>query len=249
MSQSEEPGVTDFVMLSEITEQSVMDNFKRRFDKDRIYTFIGNVVVAVNPYKSIDIYNDAWVRKYQNSNSYEQPPHMCVYIVSLNRCGKNLTYGMTKCSFALADAAFRDMKDRNRDQCVIITGESGAGKTEASKILMRYIAAVSKQSEGVERVKDQLLNCNPVLEAFGNATTTKNDNSSRFGKYMDIEFDFRGNPIGGKITTYLLEKSRVVAVPERERSFHIFYQLLAGAGAKELGKVYDDVPHKANFML
>ncbi|KAJ3101048.1 Unconventional myosin-Ib [Phlyctochytrium planicorne] len=207
-----ECGVEDFVLLAEITEASVCDNLKTRLAKDKIYTFIGNVVVAVNPYKPIDIYTDAWVRKYQGTNIYEMSPHI----------------------YALADAAFRDMKDRDRDQCVIITGESGAGKTEASKILMRYIAAVSRQVEGVEKVRDQLLNCNPVLEAFGNAKTTKNDNSSRFGKYMDLQFDFRGKPIGGKITTYLLEKSRVVAVPEKERSFHIFYQILSGMNGEEL---------------
>ncbi|KAJ3217621.1 Unconventional myosin-Ib [Dinochytrium kinnereticum] len=232
-------GVEDFVLLDEITEESVCENLRVRFANDSIYvsarissrvvfsisvggnrlltmvslkTFIGNVVVAMNPYKPIDIYTDKWVRKYQGSNIYEMSPHI----------------------FALADSAFRDMKDRDRDQCVIITGESGAGKTEASKILMRYIAAVSRQAEGVEKVRDQLLNCNPVLEAFGNAKTTKNDNSSRFGKYMDLQFDFRGKPIGGKITTYLLEKSRVVAVPEKERSFHIFYQLLSGLNADEL---------------
>ncbi|KAJ3112864.1 hypothetical protein HDU96_004093 [Phlyctochytrium bullatum] len=213
MEASDAPvGVEDFVLLNEITEDSVCDNLKTRFKADRIYTFIGTVVVAVNPYKPIDIYSDAWVRKYHGSNPYEMQPHI----------------------FALADAAFRDMRDRDRDQCVIITGESGAGKTEASKILMRYIAAASRQAQGVEKIRDQLLNCNPVLEAFGNAKTTRNDNSSRFGKYMDLQFDFRGKPVGGKITTYLLEKSRVVTVPNGERSFHIFYQILSGLNSKEL---------------
>mgnify|MGYP001152101811 CR=1 FL=1 len=138
------------------------------------------------------------------------------------------------CSFSVADDAYRNMRDRNVDQCILITGESGAGKTEASKIIMKYIAAVSGSSTEVDRVKDQLLNSNPVLEAFGNAKTTRNDNSSRFGKYMDLQFDFKGDPIGGIVTNYLLEKSRVVYQGQNERNFHIFYQVLRGSNAGAL---------------
>ncbi|KAJ3414276.1 hypothetical protein HDV05_006805 [Chytridiales sp. JEL 0842] len=205
-------GVADFVILPEVNESTVVDNLQTRFSADKIYTYIGNVVVATNPYKSVDIFGDSWIKKYQGTHPFEAPPHI----------------------YALADMAFRDMKDRDRDQCVIISGESGSGKTEASKILMRYIAAVSKQGDQVSRIRDLLLDCNPVLEAFGNAKTQHNDNSSRFGKYMDLQFDFRGNPMGGKVTTYLLEKSRVVACQEKERNFHIFYQLLAGSTDAEL---------------
>jgi myosin-1 len=129
--------------------------------------------------------------------------------------------------FALTDNAYSDLRFKGRNQCVIISGESGSGKTEASKVIMKYVAAVSPSGAQVDEVKTKLLKTNPVLEAFGNAKTVRNDNSSRFGKYMDIQFDFHGNPVGGNITTYLLEKARIVRQNPDERCFHIFYQLLA----------------------
>ncbi|XP_015251826.1 PREDICTED: unconventional myosin-Ib isoform X6 [Cyprinodon variegatus] len=139
--------------------------------------------------------------------------------------------------YALADEAYRSLRDQDKDQCILITGESGAGKTEASKLVMSYVAAVCGKGQEVNKVKEQLLQSNPVLEAFGNAKTVRNDNSSRFGKYMDIEFDFKGDPLGGVISNYLLEKSRVVKQPRGERNFHIFYQLLSGASDDMLKKL------------
>ncbi|XP_041372192.1 unconventional myosin-Ib-like [Gigantopelta aegis] len=200
-------GVSDVVLLYPVTEDDFIKNLQTRFEHDLIYTYIGNVVISVNPYKQLPLYTHSVIEEYRSRNIYELPPHI----------------------YAIADDAYRSMRDRNLDQCIIISGESGSGKTEASKAIMQYVAEVSGKGQEIDRVKEQLLLSNPVLEAFGNAKTAKNDNSSRFGKYMDIEFDYKGDPIGGVITNYLLEKSRVASRNPGERSFHIFYQLLSGA--------------------
>ncbi|KAE8626610.1 hypothetical protein XENTR_v10006681 [Xenopus tropicalis] len=208
-------GVGDMILLESLSEESLLVNLKERFKSDEIYTYIGNVVISVNPYKSLPIYSPEKVEEYRNCNLYQLKPHI----------------------YAVADDAYQSLRDRDRDQCILITGESGAGKTEASKLVMSYVAAVCGKGTEVNQVKEQLLQSNPVLEAFGNAKTIRNDNSSRFGKYMDIEFDFKGDPMGGVISNYLLEKSRVVKNVKGERNFHIFYQLLAGGGTELLGKL------------
>ncbi|XP_078057212.1 unconventional myosin-Ib-like [Mustelus asterias] len=216
-------GLGDMVLLDPLTDESLLSNLRIRFSNNEIYTYIGSVVVSINPYKKLPIYCQEAINKYRNCNLYELSPHI----------------------YAIADEAYRSLRDRDKDQCVLITGESGSGKTEASKFVMSYIAAVCGKGEEVNQVKEQLLQSNPVLEAFGNAKTLRNDNSSRFGKYMDIEFDFKGDPLGGVVSNYLLEKSRVVKRLKGERNFHIFYQLLAGGSPDLLKhlKVRQDCNH------
>lgn len=217
LHEDSEYGIGDFILLQELTLNSFMDNLKLRFQKNRVYTYIGEVIISLNPYKPVDIYDENYVAAYKGREIYERPPHI----------------------FAVADSAYKTMKRHCKDSCIVISGESGSGKTEASKIIMRYIAAVTNiggQKE-VERVKDILIKSNCILEAFGNAKTNRNDNSSRFGKYMDINFDFKGDPVGGHIQNYLLEKSRVVHQQRGERNFHTFYQLLYGATDGKLAEM------------
>uniref|UniRef100_A0A4W5KQ63 Unconventional myosin-Ib n=1 Tax=Hucho hucho TaxID=62062 RepID=A0A4W5KQ63_9TELE len=196
-------GVGDMVLLEPLNEDSFIENLRKRFDHNEIYTYIGSVVISMNPYRSLPIFTPEKVEEYLPG----------------------------------LDEAYRSLRDQDKDQCILITGESGAGKTEASKLVMSYVAAVCGKGQEVNKVKEQLLQSNPVLEAFGNAKTVRNDNSSRFGKYMDIEFDFKGDPLGGVISNYLLEKSRVCKQPRGERNFHIFYQLLSGASGDTLTKL------------
>ncbi|DAZ99181.1 TPA: hypothetical protein N0F65_008214 [Lagenidium giganteum] len=206
-------GVDDMVLLGSVSENSILENLKMRHAADMIYSYIGHVLVVVNPYKWLDIYDEASMKAYMHKARIDVPPHV----------------------FATAEETYRTMISEEDNQCVIISGESGAGKTEASKQIQNYIAGVSGSGAGVDKVKRTFLESNPLLEAFGNAKTLRNNNSSRFGKYFELLFDSAGRPQGGKVTNYLLEKSRVVRPGKGERNFHIFYQVLAGlpAGAKE----------------
>lgn len=210
-------GWPDFVMLDRIDEASFLKNLQDRFNQRQIYTYIGEQVVAMNPFTKVDIYGQEKMKQYVNRYMYEVAPHI----------------------YALAEDTFRQLVQQMTNQCVLITGESGAGKTEASKIFMQHIVFISGNRGvgrgmpgGAETIKQRLLDSNPVLEAFGNAKTLRNDNSSRFGKYMEIQFDGGGCPGGGNISQYLLEKSRVVVRADQERSFHIFYQMLSDSALR-----------------
>ncbi|KAL7399879.1 hypothetical protein ABVT39_003204 [Epinephelus coioides] len=163
-------GVQDFVLLENYTsEAAFIENLRKRFKENLIYTYIGSVLVSVNPYRELEIYTKNHMERYRGVNFYEVSPHI----------------------YAVADNSYRSMRTERKDQCILISGESGAGKTEASKKILQYYAVTCPASEHVQTVKDRLLQSNPVLEAFGNAKTLRNDNSSRFGKYMDIQFDFK----------------------------------------------------------
>uniref|UniRef100_A0A6Q2X3Z8 Myosin motor domain-containing protein n=1 Tax=Esox lucius TaxID=8010 RepID=A0A6Q2X3Z8_ESOLU len=200
-------GIQDFVLLDTHTsENAFLDNLKKRFNEDLIYTYIGTLLVSVNPYKQLDIYSKKQMDIYMGVNFFELPPHI----------------------YALADNAYHTMLAEANNHFILISGESGAGKTEASKKILQYYAVSCPSVSPMDRVRDRMLLSNPVLEAFGNAKTLKNDNSSRFGKYMDIQFDIQGEAVGGHILSYLLEKSRVVHQNQGERNFHIFYQLVEG---------------------
>uniref|UniRef100_A0A672JMX7 Osteoclast-stimulating factor 1 n=1 Tax=Salarias fasciatus TaxID=181472 RepID=A0A672JMX7_SALFA len=204
-------GVDDMVLLSKITEDAIVENLKKRYMDDYIFTYIGPVLISVNPFKQMPYFTEREIELYQGAAQYENPPHI----------------------YALTDNMYRNMMIDGENQCVIISGESGAGKTVAAKYIMGYISKVSGGGSKVQHVKDIILQSNPLLEAFGNAKTVRNNNSSRFGKYFEIQFSRGGEPDGGKISNFLLEKSRVVSQNENERNFHIYYQLMEGANAQQ----------------
>ncbi|PSN37289.1 Unconventional myosin-Ib [Blattella germanica] len=168
LSLDQEVGAWDSVLLDPLTEDSFITNLHQRFKRDHIYTYIGNVLVSVNPYKKLALYSGELVKAYRCRGPYQLPPHM----------------------------------DRNEDQCIVVSGESGAGKTEAARIVLQFVALASGHSREVKIMKERLVQAGPLLEAFGNAKTYRNDNSSRFGKYLDIEFDYKGDPLGGSITNF-----------------------------------------------
>lgn len=200
--------MSDLTLLSKVSNEAINENLKKRFEGAEIYTYIGHVLVSVNPFRDLGIYTDQVLDSYRGKNRLEMPPHV----------------------FAIAESAYYNMKAYKDNQCVIISGESGAGKTEAAKRIMQYIASVSGGTGGdIQQIKDMTLATNPLLEAFGNAKTLRNNNSSRFGKYLQIHFNAQGEPIGADITNYLLEKTRVTGQITNERNFHIFYQFTKGA--------------------
>ncbi|XP_038200469.2 unconventional myosin-Ih [Arvicola amphibius] len=206
-------GVQDFVLLDAYTSESAfLENLRKRFRENLIYTYIGTLLVSVNPYQELGIYTASQMELYQGVNFFELPPHV----------------------YAIADNAYRMMCSELNNHFILISGESGAGKTEASKKILQYFAVTCPMTQSLQIARDRLLLSIPILEAFGNAKTLRNDNSSRFGKYMDIQFDFQGIPVGGHIISYLIEKSRVVYQNHGERNFHIFYQLLAGGEVERL---------------
>ncbi|CAO2641745.1 Myosin-11 (Fragments) [Lemmus lemmus] len=215
--------VEDMAELTCLNEASVLHNLRERYFSGLIYTYSGLFCVVINPYKHLPIYSEKIVDMYKGKKRHEMPPHI----------------------YAIADTAYRSMLQDREDQSILCTGESGAGKTENTKKVIQYLAVVASSHKGKKdssitqgpsfaygELEKQLLQANPILEAFGNAKTVKNDNSSRFGKFIRINFDVTGYIVGANIETYLLEKSRAIRQARDERTFHIFYYLIAGAKEK-----------------
>ncbi|KAG7577932.1 IQ motif EF-hand binding site [Arabidopsis thaliana x Arabidopsis arenosa] len=213
-------GVDDLMQLSYLNEPSVLYNLNYRYNQDMIYTKAGPVLVAVNPFKEVPLYGNRYIEAYRKRSN--ESPHV----------------------YAIADTAIREMIRDEVNQSIIISGESGAGKTETAKIAMQYLAALG----GGSGIEYEILKTNPILEAFGNAKTLRNDNSSRFGKLIEIHFSESGKISGAQIQTFLLEKSRVVQCAERERSYHIFYQLCAGASPALREKLNLTSAHEYKYL-
>ncbi|KAJ2708251.1 Myosin type-2 heavy chain 1 [Coemansia sp. IMI 203386] len=208
----------DLTTLSYLHEPAVLYNLKRRYEQQQIYTYSGVVLVAMNPFHTVSMYTPEYMARYARARQgvgHSAEPHL----------------------FAIAENAYRGMVNDQRNQTIIVYGESGSGKTTSAKYIMRYFAQAhhaDTNDKQMSTVENQILATNPVFESFGNAKTTRNDNSSRFGKFLDIKFERKQQKIvGGRIRTFLLERSRVAYQPPTERNYHIFYQLLAGASEEQ----------------
>lgn len=216
MHQSSIDGTPDMATLGDLHEGAILQNIRLRFKNSEIYTYIGSILAAVNPYKSIsDLYKPSKLSEYKQKAIGELPPHI----------------------YAIANEAYYAMWKGDKDQVVLISGESGAGKTESTKYILRFLSNLSNQSmsENVDNkaskrksFEDQIQNSSPIMEAFGNGKTVYNNNSSRFGKFVRVSFNSGGVIEGGKIIDYLLEKNRVVRQNKNERNFHIFYNFMLG---------------------
>jgi len=218
-------GVDDCATLGYLSEASVLYNLKIRYDAKIIYTYSGLFCVVINPYRFFPIYTNEMVKLYTGKRREELAPH----------------------AFAVADESYRNLLNDRESQSMLVTGESGAGKTENTKKIIQYLASIAGRSGAEGKLEQQLLQCNPLLEALGNAKTTKNDNSSRFGKFIKITFGNNGFISGGSIVSYLLEKNRVVKQGRDERSFHIFYQMCEALPPAEKAKLKLTTPDDFEF--
>uniref|UniRef100_A0A671RJU1 Myosin-9-like n=1 Tax=Sinocyclocheilus anshuiensis TaxID=1608454 RepID=A0A671RJU1_9TELE len=230
--------VEDMAELTCLNEASVLHNLKERYYSGLIYTYSGLFCVVINPYKNLPIYSEEIVDMYKGKKRHEMPPHI----------------------YAITDTAYRSMMQDREDQSILCTGESGAGKTENTKKVIQYLAHVASSHKTKKdqvssscvlhpgELEKQLLQANPILEAFGNAKTVKNDNSSRFGKFIRINFDVNGYIVGANIETYLLEKSRAIRQAKEERTFHMFYYMLTGAGDKLRSELCLESYNKYRFL-
>ncbi|XP_069137072.1 unconventional myosin-IXb-like isoform X5 [Argopecten irradians] len=216
----------DLCNLPDLNERTLLDNIKSRYHNSNIYTYVGSILIAVNPFKFFPIYNPKYVKMYQNKRLGELPPHI----------------------FAIADAAFYTMLRQKKNQCIVISGESGSGKTESTNLLLHHLTALSQKGAHGSGVEQTILGAGPVLEAFGNAKTVHNNNSSRFGKFIQVNYKENGMVHGAIVEKYLLEKSRIVHQARNERNYHVFYYLLAGADEQERETLHLKKPEAYHYL-
>ncbi|XP_033629004.1 myosin-IIIb-like isoform X1 [Asterias rubens] len=196
--------VNDLAQLENLTQDFIVQHLYSRFMKGQIYTFIGDILIAVNPYAQLAIYDQSFSELYRHASKQANPPHI----------------------FGMADSTYQALLFHNHNQCLIVSGESGAGKTESANLLVQQLTKLGKAIN--RSLEQRVLQVNPLLEAFGNAQTVINNNSSRFGKFLELKYTAKGHVMGAEISQYLLEKSRVIQQAKGERNFHIFYYILAG---------------------
>ncbi|KAL0100751.1 hypothetical protein PUN28_019257 [Cardiocondyla obscurior] len=194
----------DLAALDMLSEEAIVDQLQHRYEQTQIYTYIGDILVAVNPFTNLGLYTGIEQKRYKGQARSDNPPHI----------------------FAVADAAYQALLHQRQNQAIVISGESGAGKTESANLLLKQLVYLSKAPN--RNLEERILQINPIMEAFGNATTGINANSSRFGKYLDLTMTKGGKVTGARISVYLLEQSRVIAQAEGERNFHIFYYMYDG---------------------
>ncbi|XP_042658010.1 myosin-IIIa isoform X3 [Tyto alba] len=206
---SNQEEVDDLATLEVLDENTVTEQLQKGYAKDQIYTYVGDILIAVNPFQNIDIYSSQHSKLYIGAKRTANPPHI----------------------FAVADIGYQSMVTYNSDQCIVISGESGAGKTQSAHLLVQQLTVLGKANN--RTLQEKILQVNNLVEAFGNAGTIINDNSSRFGKYLEMKFTCGGTVVGAQISEYLLEKSRVVHQAVGEKNFHIFYYIYAGLAEKK----------------
>ncbi|XP_063782568.1 unconventional myosin-IXa isoform X2 [Pseudophryne corroboree] len=225
LPQEQGPECEDLCGLPDLSERALLETLRTRFRQEKIYTYVGSILVAVNPFRFLPIYNPKYVKMYDNRRLGEREPHI----------------------YAVADAAYHAMLRRQRNQCIVISGETGSGKTQSTNFLIHHLTALSQKgyASGVEQI---ILGAGPVLEAFGNAKTSQNNNSSRFGKFIQVNYHETGTVRGAYVEKYLLEKSRLVYQEQQERNYHVFYYLLAGASEEEKAEFHLDLPESYHYL-
>ncbi|XP_031720714.1 unconventional myosin-IXAa-like isoform X1 [Anarrhichthys ocellatus] len=216
---------SDLCALPELTERTILESLRARFRQEKIYTYIGSILIVINPFQFLPIYNPKYVKLYDNHRLGKLEPHI----------------------YAVADVAYHAMLQRRKNQCIVISGESGSGKTQSTNFLIHHLTALSQKgfASGVEQI---ILGAGPVLEAFGNAKTAHNNNSSRFGKFIQVNYQESGTVRGAYVEKYLLEKSRLVYQEHNERNYHVFYYLLTGASEEERKSFHLLKPEEYHYL-